>query len=95
MPEIRFQIQWPDGSEETCYSPSLVVRKYFEAGTTYPLDDFVSRAREALQIGSDRVQAAYGMPCCLALGQLRSIETRAAQFQQRDQPAVKLLRFVE
>ncbi len=26
MPEMRFVIAWPDGREETCYSPSLVIR---------------------------------------------------------------------
>ncbi|MFM7324133.1 MAG: MSMEG_0570 family nitrogen starvation response protein, partial [Nodosilinea sp.] len=54
MPEIRFQIQWPDGSRETCYSPSLVVKDYFVAQQAYPLEDFVQRSRTALQIASDR-----------------------------------------
>ncbi|NET37061.1 MAG: MSMEG_0570 family nitrogen starvation response protein [Cyanothece sp. SIO1E1] len=94
MPEIRFQIQWPDGSQETCYSPSLVVKDYFEPGNTYDLTDFVERSRTALNIASDRVKAKYGMPCGLALGQLHSIETRAVQYQDLDAPKVQLVEFI-
>ncbi len=95
MPEIHFQIEWPDGSQETCYSPSLVVKQYFTPNHTYPLADFVERSRTALTIASDRVQAKYGMPCSLALGQLRQIEVKATQYHQIDQPSVRVLRFIE
>lgn len=95
MPEIRFQIQWPDGSQETCYSPSLVVKSYLTPDQEYALDDFVNRSRTALQIASDRVKAKYGSPCGLALGQLRAIESRATQFVQIPQPTVRVLRFIE
>jgi len=44
MPEIRFQIQWPDGSQEACYCPSLVVKNYFTPNSDYALDDFVERS---------------------------------------------------
>lgn len=95
MPEIRFQIQWPDGSQETCYSPSLIVKSYFTPNQEYALDDFVDRSRTALQIASDRVQAKYGMPCGLALGQLNAIESRASDFAQLPQPTVRVVRFIE
>lgn len=95
MPEIRFQIQWPDGSQETCYSPSLIVKSYFTPEQDYTLDDFVERSRTALQIASDRVKAKYGMPCGLALGQLHAIESKASQFTQIAQPTVRILRFIE
>ncbi|WAL61892.1 MSMEG_0570 family nitrogen starvation response protein [Thermocoleostomius sinensis] len=95
MPEIRFQIQWPDGSQEICYSPSLVIKDYFTLNQDYSLDEFVNRSRTALQIASDRVQAKYGMPCGLALGQLQDIEARATQYHQHPQPTVRVLRFIE
>ncbi|MBE9138414.1 MSMEG_0570 family nitrogen starvation response protein [Nodosilinea sp. LEGE 07088] len=95
MPEIRFQVQWPDGSQDTCYSPSLVVKDYFTVATTYPLADFVARSRTALTIASDRVQAKYGMPCSLALGQLRQIEATASRYEQLPDPRVTLLQFLE
>jgi uncharacterized repeat protein (TIGR04042 family) len=40
MPEMRFNVRWPDERIEACYSPSLVVKDHFVAGATYALDDF-------------------------------------------------------
>ena len=79
MPEVNFKIQWPDGKEEVCYSPSLVVKKYFEPGESYTVTDFLARSREALSIASDRVQEKYGFPCSRALGQIKKIEAKAQQ----------------
>jgi uncharacterized repeat protein (TIGR04042 family) len=95
MPEINFNIQWPDGSIENCYSPSLVVKQYFVPGEEYDLTEFVDRSRTALNIASDRVKAAYGYPCSLALGQLQKIETKASKYQNSDALKVKFLEFVE
>jgi uncharacterized repeat protein (TIGR04042 family) len=94
MPEIRFKIQWPDGSEETCYSPSLIVKEYFSPNQDYDLTDFVERSRQSLTIASDRVQAKYGRPCGLALGQLQTIEAKSIQFQQLPQAKVRFIRFM-
>jgi uncharacterized repeat protein (TIGR04042 family) len=74
MPEMNFHIRWPDGTEEVCYSPSLIIKDYFEVGKSYPPSDFLERARTALLIASDRVKAKYGMPCSRALAQLARIE---------------------
>jgi uncharacterized repeat protein (TIGR04042 family) len=80
MPEMRFHIRWPDGTPETCYSPSLVIKDYFSVGADYPLADFLERSRTALAIASDRINARYGMPCRRALAQLARIETAAGAF---------------
>ena len=93
MPEVNFKIQWPDGKQEICYSPSLVVKKYFEPGEVYTISEFVEKARESLNIASDRVQAAYGFPCSRALGQLRKIETTAQQYQKAPNGKVSILAF--
>jgi uncharacterized repeat protein (TIGR04042 family) len=95
MPEIRFQIQWPDGIQEDCYSPSLVVQKYFEPNSEYSLEDFVTRSQTALQIGSDRVMEKYGMPCSLAIGQMQRIKTAAARYHNLPDPKVQFIRFME
>ncbi|MEM9151565.1 MAG: MSMEG_0570 family nitrogen starvation response protein [Cyanobacteria bacterium P01_F01_bin.3] len=95
MPEIRFQIQWPDGSQETCYSPSLIVKDYFEVGQRYELDDFTQRSQEALTIASDRVKAKFGYPCSLALGQLQSIITKAQTCKSSEHNEVQVLRWLE
>lgn len=78
MPEVRFTIRWPDGSEEDCYSPSTVIHQHLSAGASYPLPEFLTRARAALTEASDRVAARYGFACSAAMGQLAQIETRAA-----------------
>ncbi|EDX83711.1 hypothetical protein S7335_1408 [Synechococcus sp. PCC 7335] len=93
MPEINFKIQWPDGKQETCYSPSLVVKKYFESGECYTVSDFVARSREALTIASDRVQAKYGFPCSRAIGQLQRIETTAKRYDASSDKQVTFLGF--
>ncbi|MBD0334903.1 MAG: MSMEG_0570 family nitrogen starvation response protein [Cyanobacteria bacterium Co-bin13] len=95
MPEIRFRIEWPDGAQETCYSPSLVVKDYFTPQQSYALEDFVQRSTEALQIASDRVQAKYGMPCGLALSQLQKLQATAKRYQNFPEAKVKLLSFLE
>ena len=77
MPEMRFRIRWPDGTSESCYSPSLVIKDFFSPGRTYPLADFVARSRSALNIASERVKAKYGFTCSSAMDQLARIETAA------------------
>ncbi|QIB34230.1 MSMEG_0570 family nitrogen starvation response protein [Ancylobacter pratisalsi] len=80
MPEMRFSIRWPDGRRERCYSPSLIVKDYFEPGQSYEISDFLAKSREALNIASQRVEARYGRPCSLALGQLARIEDTGQHF---------------
>jgi len=95
MPEMQFQIRWPDGSEASCYSPSLVIKDYLKVGETYTLNDFLEKSRTALNIASDRVRAKYGFPCGRAMGQLQAIEAAAAQFQTLEHPTVSILAFSE
>jgi uncharacterized repeat protein (TIGR04042 family) len=80
VPEVRFEVQWPDGSTQSCYSPSLIVEEYFSVGNVYPVTEFVRLSREALGIASDRVQAKYGFPCSRAAAALADIEHAAARF---------------
>lgn len=95
MPEMKFQIEWPDGSQAICYSPSLIVKEYFTPNQIYDLSDFVLRSRTALIIASDRVKAKYGFPCGLALGQLQEIEATAATYEGQLPSKVKVIHFIE
>lgn len=90
MPEVRFRIRWPDGSEEECYSPSTVVWSFLSPGQAYPLPDFLVRARSALTRASERVKARHGYQCSSALDQLARIERQAGSFAW-DQGAVACL----
>ncbi|MGO7535089.1 MSMEG_0570 family nitrogen starvation response protein [Rhizobium leguminosarum] len=80
MPEMRFVIAWPDGQEESCYSPSLIIREFFTEGESYSVADFVDRSRRALTIASDRVEAKFGFACSSANDQLARIESAAVAF---------------
>jgi uncharacterized repeat protein (TIGR04042 family) len=95
MPEMRFRVSWPDGTSETCYSPSLVIKNYLAVGKSYLLDEFLSRSRTALHIASDRVQARYGHPCSRALAQLARIETVSQTFAETPDARVAIDAFEE
>lgn len=91
MPVMHFKVQWPDGTEANCYSPSTVVGEFLVAGQRYALGDFVKRAREALHIGSERVREKYGFACSAALDQLVQIEEAALRFAADPQAEVKVV----
>lgn len=95
MPEVNFNIQWPDGTKQSCYSPSLVIKKYFVPGKKYELAEFVEKSRTALNIASARVKQAYGFPCSKALGQLQQIESKASEYQQLSEAKVLLINFTD
>lgn len=93
MPEMRYRLRWPDASESTCYSPSLVIKDYFEPGRRYPLPEFLRRVREATHIASERVRAKYGYACSAAAEQLQRIEAEAAR--HAGQASVEVIAFLE
>ena len=95
MPEMHFNIRWPDERIEACYSPSLVIKEHFVPGTSYALADFRKRSRIALTIAAERVREKYGFLCSRALGQLARIEAAAAQFEATPGASVTITSFEE
>nr|WP_315430629.1 MSMEG_0570 family nitrogen starvation response protein [uncultured Albidiferax sp.] len=93
MPVMHFHIVWPDQTQTRCYSPSLVVQDYLQVGHSYPLNDFLQRSREALNIASERVRAKYGFACSQAMDQLAEIEHLAAAFQPQADAQVLVTAF--
>jgi uncharacterized repeat protein (TIGR04042 family) len=81
MPEMHFQIRWPDGEEERCYSPSLVITELISAEKTYPVYEFMERVGAGLRIAAERVRAKYGFYCTAAQEQLATLERRAKSFE--------------
>ncbi|MET0286601.1 MAG: MSMEG_0570 family nitrogen starvation response protein [Polyangiales bacterium] len=77
MPEMYFDVTWPSGQRERCYSPSLVVEEHLIVGQSYKVDEFVARARTALEIAAERVRQKYGFYCSAARDQLAHIEATA------------------
>lgn len=80
MPQMYFDVRWPDQKTTRCYSPSLVIEDFLTQGQAYLLDDFLQRVREALHIASERVRAKYGFACSQAMDQLAEIEHMASGF---------------
>lgn len=91
MPVMHFRVQWPDGTEVNCYSPSTIVGEFFAAGDSYALSEFVERSREALHIGSERVREKYGFACSAAMDQLAQIERQAEGFSSDPLAVVKVV----
>lgn len=81
MPEMRFDVRWPDGREQSCYSPSLVMHDYLKPGADYSVDEFVKLTSEALTVASDRVLAKFGMRCTSAAQQMEEIRDVSATFE--------------
>jgi uncharacterized repeat protein (TIGR04042 family) len=77
MPEMLFQVRWPDGRCDACYSPSLVVKDFLAPGESYAIAEFVEKTRTALNIASERVREKYGFACSAAMDQLARIESVA------------------
>jgi uncharacterized repeat protein (TIGR04042 family) len=95
MPEMIFQIAWPDGSTEQCYSPSLVIKDHLTIGETYAVADFLARSRSALTIASERVREKYGFACTRAMGQLARLERTAERFTASAGGGVTVVSFQE
>jgi uncharacterized repeat protein (TIGR04042 family) len=93
MPETWFEVTWPDGATETCYSPSSVVREHFAERASYSLPDFMARGRAALHAASERVRAKYGTPCSRAQAQLARLEQAALSFADHPDARVRVDRF--
>lgn len=93
MPEMCFTVRWPDQRESLCYSPSLIMQEYLEPGTSYPLDDFLRRTQEALEIASERVRQKYGFACSRAMDQWAQIDALATPFKQQPDAQVTVLHF--
>lgn len=91
MPETYWTVRWPDGAEERLYSPSSVVAELFTPGESYPLDDFLTRARIAMERASNRVAKKYGFACSSAMAQLDAIEARVPRYASQQGAAVACL----
>jgi putative flavoprotein involved in K+ transport len=79
MPEVTFTVRWPDGRTEDCTSPSRTIEAVLCPGASYPLQEFVRRATDALAAGSERVRAKYGFACTAAATQADALRARAAR----------------
>lgn len=95
MPAMHYTVRWPDQTETTCYSPSLVIKDFFVPGQAYPIEDFLKRIREATAIASERVRAKFGFVCSRAGDQLGELEMLSARYIDQRQAQVVMVAFDE
>jgi len=81
MPEVHFDVRWPDGTRRTYYSPSTAIHQHLRAGESYKVLEFLAKARVALHEASERVRAKYGYTCSSAMDTLSQIEETAQAFE--------------
>ena len=91
MPEMHFQVRWPDGEEVQCYSPSSIIKDYLQPGREYPLGEFLSLAGTALQEASERVRQKYGFACSSAMDQWQQIQQMAEKFRNQNNATVAVI----
>lgn len=80
MPAVHFNVRWPDGQEQQCYSPSTIIKDYFSEGDAVTVSEFLSRCEDALNLASRRVAEKYGYACSSAADQLQRIQQLGASF---------------
>ena len=95
MPSVNFYIVWPDARIADCYSPSTVIKEYFEVGKEYPLAKFMNLARDGLEAASERVRQKYGYACSAAMDTLEILERDAKAFSNMPEAKVKINGFSE
>lgn len=91
MPEVHFDVRWPDGVRRTYYSPSTAIHQHLRAGESYKVPEFLAKARVALHEASERVRAKYGYTCSSALDTLRQLEETAQGFGARGDAEIIVL----
>jgi uncharacterized repeat protein (TIGR04042 family) len=95
MPAMHFTVRWPDGSKEECYSPSTVIEKHFSIDHAYTVQEFVLKAKHALDEASQRVAAKFGYACSSALDQAAAIEHTAQRFAAGDLVVIEEISVIE
>jgi uncharacterized repeat protein (TIGR04042 family) len=81
MPEMTFDVRWPDGRVQRCYSPSLVMHDYLSTGAEYTVADFLDRSGRALHEASERVRLKFGFACTSAAATNDKIVGTATRFE--------------
>lgn len=97
MPATRFEVIWPNGETELCYSPSTSIIDYLEINHPYTVEKFRDQCEAALNLASERVESKYGFYCSSAMDQLSQIQQRCLTFgnEGADTSTVLVTRFIQ
>ena len=92
MPAVSFDIEWPDGEVMNCYSPSTVIRDYFQVGVTMTVGVLIDTCQVALGRASERVEERFGFRCTEADAQRDAILAGAQRFDKHQMVRVLAIR---
>ncbi|MFD1468168.1 MSMEG_0570 family nitrogen starvation response protein [Hymenobacter caeli] len=81
MPETLVRIAWPNGQEDTVYSPSSTIVEYLKPGVELSLSEFEAQALRGLDFASRRVTAIYGFACTAAEAEKERLVAAVRQHQ--------------
>lgn len=97
MPATRFEVVWPNGETELCYSPSTSITEYLEINHPYTVEKFCEQCEAALNLASERVKEKYGFYCSSAMDQLSQIQQRCKTLGKENTESGKVLvtRFIQ
>ena len=81
MPETHVRITWPNGQEDTVYSPSSTIIEYLKPGAELSLSEFEARCTRGLDFASRRVAAIYGFACSASEAEKNRLVAAVRQHQ--------------
>jgi uncharacterized repeat protein (TIGR04042 family) len=81
MPEVYMHIEWPDATPDRVYSPSSVIREFFESGDRLSIAQFETQITHALTRARERVREVYGMECTAAGAELQRVHAVIQSFR--------------
>lgn len=84
MPEVIFQLCWPDGEASQFYSPSTVVYEYLKPGDALSVAELEQKGLAALKEASERVRARYGFACTRTDEEASKLKRRVALYKSTD-----------
>lgn len=94
MPEIEFEVRWPDGRSQRCVSPSRAIERAIVTGARYPVAEFLRRVRDAFEVGAQRLRAIRGFGCAAATQLVDELQRTTESFGDGELVAVERMRGV-
>ena len=89
MPDLTFEIEWPDGRVTGHYSPSTIVRQYLEVGQHLSVRRLLEVSAAALERASMRVEEVYGYRCSSALESMGTILREAERYRPDEEVTIR------
>ena len=90
MPETYLRVQLPNNKEEVIYSPSTIIKDYFQSATIMSLDEFQNSCSKALNHASKRVYERFGYECTSAMGELARVNVLVERIKSNAGPGEEL-----